>query len=71
MAYDDLAETAALKSMLPWLVAHVEEARREMGADWWPYGLEPNRKALETFTRYHFEQGAVETTARARRAFCT
>ena len=57
MAYDDLAETAALKSMLPWLVAHVEEARREMGADWWPYGLEPNRKALETFTRYHFEQG--------------
>lgn len=57
MAYDDLAETAALKSMLPWLVAHVEEARREMGTDWWPYGLEPNRKALETFTRYHFEQG--------------
>ena len=57
MAYDDLAETAALKSMLPWLVAHVEEARREMGADWWPYDLEPNRKALETFTRYHFEQG--------------
>lgn len=57
MAYDDLAETAALKSMLPWLVAHVEEARREMGGDWWPYGLEPNRKALETFTRYHFEQG--------------
>ena len=30
-AYEDLAETAALKSMLPWLVAHVEEARREMG----------------------------------------
>ena len=55
--YDDLAETAALKSMLPWLVAHVEEARREMGEDWWPYGLERNRKTLETFTRYHFEQG--------------
>jgi len=55
--YDDLAETAALKSMLPWLVAHVEEARKEMGDDWWPYGLEPNRKALETFTRYHHEQG--------------
>ncbi len=56
-AYEDLAETAALKSMLPWLVAHVEEARREMGEDWWPYGLERNRKALETFTRYHCEQG--------------
>ncbi len=55
--YEDFAETAALKSMLPWLVAHVEEARREMGDDWWPYGLERNRKTLETFTRYHFEQG--------------
>ncbi len=56
-AYEDLAETAAHKTMLPWLVEHVEEARREMGDDWWPYGLERNRKTLETFTRYHFEQG--------------
>jgi 4,5-dihydroxyphthalate decarboxylase len=23
-----------------------------MGEDWWPYGLEPNRKTLETFLRY-------------------
>jgi 4,5-dihydroxyphthalate decarboxylase len=35
----------------------VEEARREMGDDFWPYGLERNRKTLETFLRYHFEQG--------------
>ena len=55
--YDDFAETAALKFMLPWLVAHVEEARREMGEDWWPYGLDRNRKTLATFMRYHFEQG--------------
>jgi 4,5-dihydroxyphthalate decarboxylase len=43
--------------MLPWLTAHVEEAKREMGEDWWPYGLEPNRHALDTFLRYHHEQG--------------
>ena len=55
--YADLGETAALKSMLPWLVAHVAQARREMGADWWSYGLEPNRHVLETFLRYHREQG--------------
>ena len=55
--YVDLLDTAALKSMLPWLVAHVEEARKEMGEDWWPYGLERNRTALSTFARYHFEQG--------------
>lgn len=55
--YEDLQETAALKTMLPWLTAHLEDARKEMGNDYWPYGLERNRKALATFLRYHFEQG--------------
>ena len=55
--YDDLYLTAALKAMLPWLTAHVEEARALMGDDYWPYGFAPNRKALETFLRYHHEQG--------------
>jgi 4,5-dihydroxyphthalate decarboxylase len=55
--YADLNDTAALKAMLPWLTAHVEDARREMGDDFWPYGLERNRKTLDTFLRYHHEQG--------------
>ncbi len=55
--YADLQETAALKTMLPWLTAHLEDARKEMGNDFWPYGLDRNRKTLETFLRYHFEQG--------------
>lgn len=55
--YADLAETAALKVMLPWLPAHLAAVRREMGHDYWPYGLDANRHVLETFLRYHFEQG--------------
>ena len=55
--YKDLYETAALKAMLPWLTAHVEEARAEMGDDFWPYGLEKNHTTLDTFLRYSFEQG--------------
>ena len=50
-------QTAALPAMLPWLPAHVDETRREMGEDWWPYGLEANRAVLDTFLRYHHEQG--------------
>ena len=56
-AYALYDQTAALPAMLPWLVSHTEEIRKEMGDDWWPYGLEPNRKVLETFLRYHHEQG--------------
>ena len=55
--YADLQETAALKAMLPWLTAHMEEVRAEMGADYWPYGLEKNRETISTFLRYHHEQG--------------
>ena len=28
-----------------------------MGDDLWPYGIEPNRKAIDAFLRYHHEQG--------------
>ena len=55
--YEDLYVTAALKTMLPWLTKHVEDARALMGDDFWPYGFEPNRKTLATFLRYHHEQG--------------
>jgi len=53
----DLDATNALATMLPWQIAHVEEARRELGDDWWPYGLAANRAVLDTFLRYHHEQG--------------
>lgn len=58
--YEDLSQTAALKAMLPWLIAHVEETRREMGDDFWPYGFEQNRDTLATFLRYAHEQGLAK-----------
>jgi len=68
-AYALYSQTAALPAMVPWLVAELEEARREMGEDWWPYGLEPNRKALETFLRYHHEQGLSKRLFRPEELF--
>ena len=56
-ALENLYTTSSLATMLPWQIAHVEEVRQEMGEDWWPYGLEPNRHVLDTFLRYHHEQG--------------
>jgi len=56
-AYQGLARTHCLDTMLPWQAAHVEEVKREMGEDWWPYGLAPNRHVLDAFLRYHHEQG--------------
>jgi len=68
-AYDDLYETAALKTMLPWLTAHVEHVRREMGEDYWPYGFEKNEAVLRTFLRYHHEQGLSKRLLEPRELF--
>ena len=38
-------------------IMHTVMIRRELGEDWWPYGLEANRAVLDTFLRYHEEQG--------------
>ena len=46
-----------MATMMPWFTKLVDEDRSLLGEDWWPYGLGPNRKAVDTFLRYHFEQG--------------
>ena len=42
---------------LPWVGQEIEETRELMGEQFWPYGIEPNRKALETLFEYSHEQG--------------
>ena len=37
-----------------------EETRQLMGDDYWRYGIEVNRKELESVMRYTYEQGLVK-----------
>src|SRR4051812_2343844 len=69
IVYDNLYNTAALTTMLPWQVAQVEETRRELGDDWWAYGFSPNRHVLDTFLRYHHEQGLSKRRLRPEELF--
>jgi 4,5-dihydroxyphthalate decarboxylase len=46
-----------MATMIPWFSKLIDEDRSLMGEDWWPYGLEANRKAVDAFLRYHFKQG--------------
>jgi len=41
---------------LPWYGQELEETRALMGDNFWPYGIGPNRKTLETLFRYSYEQ---------------
>ncbi len=56
-AMAELYDASALRFMLPWLIPGLEEARALLGEDYWSYGVEANRHVLETFLRYHHDQG--------------
>jgi 4,5-dihydroxyphthalate decarboxylase len=57
LAVSGLSDTDALRLALPWLIDHVEEARRVFGGDFWAYVLEPNRPTWQALGQYVFEQG--------------
>ena len=42
---------------LPWVGKELEETRELMGDNYWPYGIGPNRTALEALCRYSHQQG--------------
>ena len=46
--------------MVPWFSHLLEEDKALLGPDWWRYGIEANRKALETLLRYQYEQGITQ-----------
>ena len=50
-------DTSATKVTLPFVEEQLKVARDLMGRDFWSYGVEPNRKTLETFLRHHHAQG--------------
>ena len=42
---------------IPWGYEHARRAEKLFGGDLWPYGIEGNRKTLDAFLQYAFEQG--------------
>jgi 4,5-dihydroxyphthalate decarboxylase len=59
-AVRDLEIEQAPKTMLPWAPAHLVETRRVLGEDFWPYGVEANRLALDAQISWAYEQGLVD-----------
>ena len=48
-----------LQTMMPWMLAQIEEMDKVFGPDPWPYGVEENRKTLETGMGYMVQQGLI------------
>ena len=56
----DRLRGGTLRYMLPWLSCDVAEINEVFGEDYWPYGIEANRKTLSALTGYMVEQGLID-----------
>jgi 4,5-dihydroxyphthalate decarboxylase len=64
-----LCDTSATKVTLPFVEERLAEARALMGEDFWPYGIDANRKTLDAFLRHHHAQGLSSRLVRAEELF--
>jgi 4,5-dihydroxyphthalate decarboxylase len=55
--YRLLLETGSPKASFGWLQAIIEEEQAVFGQDWYPYGVERNRRSLEALLQFNYEQG--------------
>jgi 4,5-dihydroxyphthalate decarboxylase len=59
LAMARLRYTGALATMISWTVEQLELMDATFGADFWPYGVEANRKTLEALVRYLVDQSLI------------
>ncbi|MFP6869189.1 MAG: ABC transporter substrate-binding protein [Nitrospinota bacterium] len=57
LALENIQDSGALSASVPLLPAVMEETREIFGEDFWPYGMEANRKTVEKVVLYAHQQG--------------
>lgn len=55
-----LEKIAALPVTLPWIGPWLDETRRCLGTDFWPYGVAENKQALEAMVHYAHRHGTAD-----------
>ena len=69
LAVEGLYDTDALALALPFLIDHIEETWRIFGSDYWSYGVDANRPALESLAQYVVDQGLAPRVVSAEELF--
>jgi 4,5-dihydroxyphthalate decarboxylase len=64
-----LADVGASQVPVAWIADHARQWQAIAGDDFWPYGLEGNRRTLEAFIQYGFEQGVSKRRLKVEELF--
>jgi 4,5-dihydroxyphthalate decarboxylase len=59
LALEKMMNLRALRYMVPWLMADIDEIYEVFGGDPWPYGVEVNRPTLEALVTYLSDQSLI------------
>jgi 4,5-dihydroxyphthalate decarboxylase len=59
-AMENIYELNALTVVAPFIVHDIERTRRLMGMDYWPFGIEANRKSITAFVRHLKAQRIID-----------
>ncbi len=59
LALKKMKNLRALRYMLPWMTAELDEIQEIFGNDPWPYGIDPNRPTLEALVTYMHDQAMI------------
>ena len=59
LALEEMRDIDALSVTLPWLNDEIDRTVELMGDDYWPYGVEANRRTLEAMVRYAHRHGVT------------
>jgi 4,5-dihydroxyphthalate decarboxylase len=68
-AYALLADMGSPKVSSAWLQPLIEEEKAIIGADWFPYGIEPNRPSIEALLQYAHEHGLTDRRVKLEELF--
>jgi 4,5-dihydroxyphthalate decarboxylase len=66
----DRLRSATISSIpVPWLAGLIDDLSVPGGGQWWPYGVERNRRTIEAFLGYAYEQGVASRLLEAEDLF--
>jgi hypothetical protein len=67
--YHHLTETGSPKASFAWLQPMIEEEKKIIGEDWYPYGIEQNRPTIEALLQYTHEHGLTDRRVKLEELF--
>jgi 4,5-dihydroxyphthalate decarboxylase len=59
LALSRMRHGGMLQTMMPWMLAQIEEMDKVFGPDPWPYGVDANRKTLDALMLYLVQQSLI------------